>query len=87
MKSVLESLDVNKATGHDGISVKILKAGDDEISLTLSILYNSGIKKGQWPCDWKKGDWTLIYKKDDRHAKNYRPITVLSCVKKVFERL
>ena len=87
MKSVLESLDVNKATGHDGISAKILKAGDDEISLTLSILYNSCIKKGQWPCDWKKGDWTLIYKKDDRHAKNYRPITVLSCVKKVFERL
>ena len=88
MKSVLESLDVNKATGHDGISAKILKAGDDEISLTLSILYcDSCIKKGQWPCDWKKGDWTLIYKKDDRHAKNYRPITVLSCVKKVFERL
>ena len=84
---MLESLDVNKATGHDGISAKILKAGDDEISLTLSILYNSCIKKGQWPCDWKKGDWTLIYKKDDRHAKNYTPITVLSCVNKVFERL
>ena len=47
MKSVLESLDVNEATGHDGISAKILKAGDDEISLTLSILYNSCIKKGQ----------------------------------------
>ena len=77
MKSVLESLDVNEATGHDGISAKILKAGDDEISLTLSILYNSCIKKGQWPCDWKKGDWTLIYKKDDGRAKNYRPITVL----------
>lgn len=87
MKSVLESLDVNKATGYDGISAKILKAGAEEISLPLSILYNSCIKKGQWPCDWKKGDWTPIYKKDDKHEKNYRPITVLSCVNKVFERL
>ena len=87
VKSVLESPDVNKATGHDGISAKILKAGAEEISLPLSILYNSCIKKGQWPCDWKKGDWTLIYKKDDRHANNYRPITVLSCVYKVFEQL
>ena len=87
VKSVLESLDVNEATGHDGISAKILKAGAEEISLPLSILYNSCIKKGQWPCNWKKKDWTLIYKKDDRHAKNYRPINVLSCVNKVFERL
>ena len=87
VKSVLESLDVNKATGHDGISARILKAGAEEISLPLS-LYNSCIRKDQWPCDWKKGDWTPVYKKDDRHAKeNYRPITVLSCANKVFERL
>ena len=76
MKSVLESLDVNKATGHDGISAKILKAGAEEISQPLSTLYNSCIT---WPRDWKKGDWTPVYKKDDKHAKeNYRPVTVLS---------
>ena len=76
VKSVLETLDVNKATGHDGISAKIVKATAEEISLPLSTLYNLCIKKGQWPCDWKKGDWTPVYKKDDKHAKeNYRPIT------------
>ena len=76
VKSVLETLDVNKATGHDGISAKIVKAAAKEISLPLSTLYNLCIKKGQWPCDWKKGDWTPVYKKDDKHAKeNYRPIT------------
>ena len=76
VKSVLETLDVNKATGHDGISAKIVKAVAEEISPPLSTLYNLFIKKGQWPCDWKKGDWTPVYKKDDKHAKeNYRPIT------------
>ena len=47
VKRELESLDVNKATGHDGISAKILKAGAEEISLPLAALYNSCIKKGQ----------------------------------------
>ena len=88
VKSVLESLDVNKATGYDAIPAKILKVRAEEISLPLSTLYNSCIKKGQWPCDFKKGNWTPVYKKDDKHAKeNFRPVTVLSCVNKVFERL
>jgi len=88
VESVLESLDVNKATGHDSIPAKILKARADEISQPLSTLYNSCIKRAQWPRDWKKGDWTPVYKKDYELAKeNYRPVTVLSCVNKVFERL
>ena len=63
VKRELESLDVNKATGHDGISAKILKAGAEEISLPLAALYNSCIKKGQWPCGWKKRDWNPVHKK------------------------
>ena len=61
VKTVLESLDPNKANGHDGISAKILKTGAEEISLSLFTIYNSCIKKGQCPCDWKKGDWTVVY--------------------------
>ena len=54
VKRVLESLDPNKANGHDGVSAKILKTGAEEISLSLSTIYNSYIKKGQCPCDWEK---------------------------------
>ena len=49
VKTVLESLDPNKANGHDGISAKILKTGAEEISLSLSTIYNSCIKKDQCP--------------------------------------
>ena len=52
---VLESLDANKATGHDGISVKILKTGAKEISLSLSTIYNSCIKKVSGHVTGKKG--------------------------------
>ena len=88
VKRVLESLDANKANCHDGISAMILKTGAKEISLSLSTIYNSCIKKGQGSCDWKRGDWTPVYKKEDKNAmENYRPVTVQSCVNKVFKRL
>ena len=48
-------LDANKATGHDGISVKILKTGAKEISLSLSTIYNSCIKKVSGHVTGKKG--------------------------------
>ena len=36
----------------------------------------------------KKGEWIPVYKKEDRLDKvNYRPITVLAAVKKIFEQL
>lgn len=46
------------------------------------------IKEGVWPVKWKRGEWIPIYKKDDRMKdENYRPITVLSSVDKVYEIL
>ena len=38
---------------------------------------------------WKKEEWTPVFKKDDPQdsAGNYRPITVLPVVSKVFEQL
>jgi len=87
VKTVLESLDTNKATGCDGIPTKIMKIGAEELSQPLANLFNSCIRKRAWPRDWKRGDWTPIYKKDDKCSKeNYRPITVLPRVDKVFEQ-
>ena len=88
VRSALESLDTNKATGHDGIPTKILKAGAQELSVPLTTLFNSCIRKAQWPRDWGKGDWIPVFKKKDKQAKeNYRPVTVLTCASKVLERL
>ena len=41
-----------------------------------------------WPKEWKKGDWVPVFKKDDKlDEKNYRPITMLIAIDKVFEQL
>ena len=86
--AVLKSLNTNKATGCDGIPAKAMQIGAEELSGPLTTLFNSCINKNVWPREWKRGNWTPVYKKDDKHSKeNYRPITVLPCVDKVFEQL
>ena len=86
--AALVSLNINKATGTDGIPSKALKTGANELSAPLTTLFNSCINKNAWPSEWKYGHWAPVYKKDDRNAKeNYRPITLLPCVSKVLEKL
>ena len=81
--AVLDSLNLNTATGTDGIPSKALKIGANELSAPLTTLFNSCINKNAWP-----SKWAPVYKKDDRNAKeNYRPITLLPCVSKVLEKL
>ena len=46
------------------------------------------IAEGFWPTKWKMREWTPEFKKGDKQAKeNYRPITVLPSLGKVFEHL
>lgn len=86
--AVLESLNINKATGSDGIPSKALKIGAQQLSKPLATLFNSCLSNSVWPSAWKKGDWTPVYKKEDKLSKeNYRPITILPCVNKVLEKL
>ena len=40
-----------------------------------------------WPKAWKSGEWVPVYKKGNKSdVKNYRPVTVLDSVGKVFEQ-
>ena len=50
--------------------------------------YNSCISESDFPNELKAGDISSLFKKDDAFSKkNFIPITVLSSVSKVFERL
>ena len=43
---IIKSLDINKAHGHDDISVRMVKICDDAIKKPLSIIYKNCIKTG-----------------------------------------
>ncbi len=54
----------------------------------LSLLFNQSLAKGKFPTQWKLANVTAIFKKNDSSdAKNYRPVSLLSCLGKVFERV
>lgn len=85
--SVLESLDVTKATGTDGIPARILKETAAVIAPSLCSLFNKSLHTGMIPKEWKLANVVPVYKKGDKeHSENYRPISLLSIVSKTLER-
>jgi len=46
------------------------------------------MNSGEFPKKWKYGHWSAVFKKNESFLKeNYRPISLLSCISKVFERI
>ena len=83
---VLSSLKVNKAVGPDGISHRMLKNTFRTISVPLLKLFNLSLHSHSYPHIWKVAHVMPVFKKGDRSlVSNYRPISLVSCVGKVFE--
>ena len=65
----------------DHISHNLLKSSLPVISKPLANLFNILLSKYIFPPCWKIANIVLTYKGKEPHvAKNYRPISVLSCV-------
>ena len=77
------------ATGHDGISYYLMKKLPIETKKSLCLIYSDSIRLGYFPQLWKTAIVKVIPKpgKDAKFAKNFRPISLLSCVGKVLERI
>jgi len=85
---ILQSLDSKKATGLDGVSSRLLKAGATPLASPLTKLFNLSLSSGQVPQQWKTARVTPLFKEGSKtDANNYRPISVLPVVMKIFERL
>ena len=85
---ILKCLITKKANGPDNISHTLLKATASSICKPLCLLFNRSIQDGTYPNSWKTAFVMPLFKKGDRDlTSNYRPISLISCVGKVFERL
>ena len=84
----IKALKGNKSPGHDGIKPSIIKATFEHLVSPLSHIYNISINSGIFPDIWKVAKVIPVFKKGERYlAENYRPISLLSCFEKIFERL
>jgi hypothetical protein len=86
--SVLRRLKVDKAVGPDGISNRLLKMASRSLVPSMTMVFNKVLQAATFPKIWKEANVTPIHKTGNRQdVKNYRPVSLLSCVGKVLERL
>ena len=82
----LSNLNISHSCGHDNLSTVILKYIANEISECLTLIINQSITTGIFPDQLKIAKVVPIFKKDDQaQIKNYRPISVLPVISKIFE--
>ena len=85
---LLQSIDVNKASGPDNIPPRILKECAMELALLLTNFFNFTLSRGNIPTDWKVANVVPIFKSGKNNlADNYRPISLISVVVKMLEHL
>ena len=75
----------DKSPGYDNILNEFLKHNTHLFKITLLSIFNLLFKKGYFPDAWSVGLIIPIFKKGDPSIpENYRGITLLSCVGKLF---
>ena len=89
VKKVITNLDSSKASGPDCIPVVVLKNCEPELSYILAKLFNKCLKESCFLDCWKVSLMVPVFKNvgERSTAKNYRPLSLLSVVSKVFEKL
>ena len=86
--NIIRNLDLNKAHGHDMISIRMVKLCDISLCKPLELIIKSCLESGKFPLEWKKANVVPAYKKGDKQLlKNYRPISLLPIAGKIFERI
>ena len=85
---IIRNLNVDKAHGHDNISIRMLKICDSVVVEPLSLIFKNCLDSGIFPMLWKKSHVIPTQKKNDKCCiNNYRPVSLLPICGKIFERI
>ena len=85
---LIDKLNNKKATGPDNIHIKTVKSIKEIISKILTHVINICFTNGMYPEQLKTAKVIPIHKKNDpTDPSNYRPISLLSCMNKIIEKV
>ena len=88
LKKEILNLNNKKATREGDIPVNLLKESIETYLPVLTEIINSSFEQNEFPNELKLADIIPIFKKKDPlNKENYRPLSILSHMSKVFDRL
>ena len=82
----VRNLKNNKASGIDSIPAEFYKYSNGALLEPITILFNKVFESGQYPLVWCEGMINPLHKQGSKLApENYRKITIISALGKLFE--
>ena len=88
LRTAVNKLKPKKSTGSDNIPPYIYKGCVDFLVKPLLCIFNMAIQTNCFPDRLKQSIVTPVFKSGNRDCiENYRPVSVLNCVAKIFESI
>ena len=88
VQTAISNIDTSKSYQKDNIPPKILEASVAVGKVFLNVDINNCIVEGKFPSNLKNADICSIFKKLDHLCKaNYRPVSILPTLSKVYEKI
>ena len=88
LNNTIKNLKNNNSTGPDEYSTKFIKLSSPILVPALVKIFNLAISTGVYPNSLKIAKVIPIFKKgDSTTVNNYRPISILSTINKIFEKI
>ena len=84
----IRKLSTRKSVQSTDIPIRVPKENADIFSEYICRFFNESIKKSTFPSSLKNANVTPVFKKRYRDSKeNYRPVSILPVISKIFEKL
>ena len=84
---IIKGINPKKATGPDKIPPKIVKLSANVVDSHFTNIIINDIKRDCFSDDGKTASVRPMYKKKDRQeVENYRPVSILNCFSKIYEK-